>query len=369
MELPWAGGEPVCNYSARRYLGPAEVKSRDALPDQSKEVLGPQIDTFRDCASEKAGLVPAWHEAVGASDCPAAGPLEHGGAVQVEPEGDLIDTTATVDDGGSGLHGWEDCGTSNSLSSPTVRSSQGTAGYPTRYVQGMASQPHDPEEIRRRLVASGMSQASLARALKLAPSAVTRMLNGQRQIKAHEMAAIGGFFDGVEQIVGDLTPFQKGGAAAIASDDVLSAASLGCSQVMSALIRVVSNLPDDPQPSEPEWVLLDRLAPFLGAALVLRDRRLLSAEDLGFLTHLNALFRLIEDKDTIDNARTAVRYLMVGAINSWGSGVEPVDQDDPLTSVFIIMCSTFTIRLLKGPESGADYVAGLAEGIRSRPIS
>jgi phage repressor protein C with HTH and peptisase S24 domain len=51
-----------------------------------------------------------------------------------------------------------------------------------------------PAEIKARLQAAGLTQASLARHLDMDPSAFSRLLRGERRIQADEAAAINEFF-------------------------------------------------------------------------------------------------------------------------------------------------------------------------------
>jgi SOS-response transcriptional repressor LexA len=59
----------------------------------------------------------------------------------------------------------------------------------------------DAEWIRDRLQATGKTQRALAQALELDPSAVSRLLDGSRQLKAHEIPRVVEFFQG-----GSVTP-------------------------------------------------------------------------------------------------------------------------------------------------------------------
>lgn len=53
----------------------------------------------------------------------------------------------------------------------------------------------DLEEIRRGLTKPGKTKGGLAKALGRQPSAVTALLNGEREIKAKEIPVIRAYFD------------------------------------------------------------------------------------------------------------------------------------------------------------------------------
>lgn len=57
----------------------------------------------------------------------------------------------------------------------------------------------EPEDIKRLLKSTGKSQAGLARALKLDPAIINRMIKGTREIKAREVATIKTYFDQPDQ--------------------------------------------------------------------------------------------------------------------------------------------------------------------------
>jgi SOS-response transcriptional repressor LexA len=83
----------------------------------------------------------------------------------------------------------------------------------------------DAAWIRDQLHTTGKTQRALAQALKLDPSAVSRLLEGSRQLKAHEIPRIVAFFQGLQspgQSVGSGASSSDGGAMGREAKDTFS---------------------------------------------------------------------------------------------------------------------------------------------------
>lgn len=99
-----------------------------------------------------------------------------------------IAAAAFLDDISRNAHVAEDCGNRNAVSSENCHNRNG-AGL--RFPQTVQM---DIEEIREALKAPGKTQVGLAKAMGVDPAAVSRMLDGRRLIKAHELPKIRAYF-------------------------------------------------------------------------------------------------------------------------------------------------------------------------------